>query len=50
MNYTKKYTEFKPYTTRDFERFKKNCGFGTGHLGFDSDNSSYKEKVCSFRL
>ncbi len=46
MNYPKKHADFKPYTTRDYERFKKNYGFGTGHLGFDSENTSFKEKVC----
>jgi hypothetical protein len=45
MNYAKKSPQFKPYTGRDYEQFKKNYGFGTGHLGYDFDNTNYKEKV-----
>ncbi|UJR08318.1 hypothetical protein I4U23_012589 [Adineta vaga] len=45
MHHSRRSKEFKPYTTRDYDRFKKNCGFGTGHLGFDSENTTYREKV-----
>ena len=45
MNQLRKGTHFKPYTGRDYEQFKKNYGFGTGHLGFDFDNPSFKERV-----
>lgn len=46
MNNIKRGPQFKPYTGRDYEQFKKNYGFGSGHLGFDFDNPNYKEKVC----
>ena len=45
MNYARKNHNFKPYTGRDYEQFKKNYGFGTGHLGFDAENITSKEKV-----
>ena len=45
MNQLRKGTQFKPYTGRDYEQFKKNYGFGTGHLGFDFDNPTFKERV-----
>jgi hypothetical protein len=45
LNYTKKSPQFKPYTGRDYEQFKKNYGFGTGHLAVDYDSTTYKEKV-----
>jgi len=48
MNHAKKGPHFKPYTGHDYEQFKKNYGFGTGHLGFDFDNPNYKEKVHHF--
>ncbi|CAF1136552.1 unnamed protein product [Adineta steineri] len=43
--HSKRHTDFKPYSTRDYDRFKKNYGFGTGHLGFDSENTTFKEKA-----
>ncbi len=45
LNQTRSRPQFKPYTGRDYEQFKKNYGFGTGHLGFDFDNTTHKEKV-----
>ena len=45
MNYARKNHNFKPYTGRDYEQFKKNYGFGTGHLAFDAENITSKEKV-----
>ncbi|CAM2698713.1 unnamed protein product [Rotaria socialis] len=44
MNHIKRGPNFKPYTGRDYEQFKKNNGFGSGYLGFDFDNPNYKEK------
>ncbi|CAF0962207.1 unnamed protein product [Adineta ricciae] len=45
MHQSRKPKDFQQYTLRDYDRFKKNCGFGTGHLGFDSENITYKEKL-----
>ncbi|CAF1399538.1 unnamed protein product [Didymodactylos carnosus] len=44
MQHLHKKNGFKAYTVRDYQQFKKNFGFGSGYLGFDFDNSSYKEK------
>lgn len=48
LNYTRKNPQFKPYTGRDYEQFKRNYGFGVGHLGHDFDNTTHKEKVNHF--
>jgi hypothetical protein len=48
MNYSRKTPQFKPYTGRDYEQFKKNYGFGIGHLGYAFDNTNHKEKVNYF--
>lgn len=45
LNQAKKYSQFKPYTGRDYEQFKKNYGFGFGHLGSDFDATNHREKV-----
>ncbi|CAM2711010.1 unnamed protein product [Rotaria socialis] len=45
LNQTKKFSQFKPYTGRDYDQFKKNYGFGSGHLGSDFDNTTHKEKM-----
>lgn len=45
LNQNKRSPHFKPYTGRDYEQFKKNYGFGTGHLGYDFDNTTHKEKL-----
>ncbi|CAF0864304.1 unnamed protein product [Rotaria sp. Silwood1] len=45
LNQARKNAQFKPYTGRDYEQFKKNYGFGTGHLGYDFDNTTHKEKL-----
>ena len=45
MNYSRRNTQFKPYTGRDYEQFKKNFGFGTGYLAHDFENTTHKEKV-----
>ncbi|CAF2559743.1 unnamed protein product [Rotaria sp. Silwood2] len=45
LNQTRKNAQFKPYTGHDYEQFKKNYGFGTGHLGYDFDNTTHKEKL-----
>lgn len=50
LTQVKKPVHYKPYTGRDFEQFKKNYAFGSGHLGFDYDNPEYKEKVCHIFL
>ncbi|CAF1247358.1 unnamed protein product [Adineta ricciae] len=44
LTHVKKPVNYKPYTGRDFEQFKKNYAFGSGYLGFDYDNPEYKEK------
>ena len=48
MAHSKQGPHFKPYSGQDYEQFKKNYGFGNGHLGFDFDNPNYKEKVNHF--
>ncbi len=47
LNYAKKTPQFKPYTGRDYEQFKKNYGFGTGHLGYNFESTTHKEKVSN---
>ncbi len=48
MNYSRRNTQFKPYTGRDYEQFKKNFGFGTGYLAHDFESTTHKEKVTQF--
>ncbi|CAF4001090.1 unnamed protein product [Rotaria sordida] len=45
LNQARRNSQFKPYTGRDYEQFKKNYGFGTGHLGSDFENITHKEKL-----